>query len=345
MYMTVQVQVNPEKIMQVGMGFWASKVLLAANELDLFTCLSSGPKTVGQIQTALGLHDRGIFDFLDTLTALGFLQREGVLKTAVYSNAPDVDAFLVKGRPAYLGGMLSMANHRLYKFWGSLEEALKTGEPQNESKFSDKPIFEEIYKDQASLHQFLGAMSSIQMGNFLALANKFDFSPYQTFCDVGGANGSCSIVVAQHHPHLACTTFDLPPVETVAAGNIAAMGLQGRVKASSGDFFVDDLPKADVICMGNILHDWSGEQKLTLLEKAYASLPEGGVLIAIENIIDNERKQNAFGLMMSLNMLIETPAGFDYTAADFDGWAKKAGFKRTEILPLAGPTSAAIAYK
>ncbi|NRB49863.1 MAG: methyltransferase [Saprospiraceae bacterium] len=343
--MTVQVQVNPEKIMQVGMGFWASKVLLAANELDLFTLLSSGPKEVKQIQDALGLHDRGIFDFLDTLTSLGFLEREGVLESAIYSNAPDVDVFLVKGRPAYLGGMLSMANNRLYKFWGSLEEALKTGAPQNETKFSDKPVFEEIYKDQASLHEFLGAMSSIQMGNFLALAKKFDFSPYQTLCDVGGANGSCSIVIAQHHPHIECTTFDLPPVEAVANGNITAMGLQDRIKASSGDFFVDDLPETDVICMGNILHDWSEEQKLILLEKAYASLPEGGVLIAIENIIDSERRQNAFGLMMSLNMLIETPEGFDYTAADFNRWATKAGFKRTEILPLAGPTSAAIAYK
>lgn len=343
--MTSQVQVTPDKIMQIGMGFWASKILLAANELGLFTYLSSGPKQAQQIQESLGLHSRSTFDFLDALTALGFLHREGILNNAVYSNAPDVNAFLVKGQPAYLGGMLSMANHRLYKFWGTLEEALKTGEPQNEAKHSDKPIFEEIYKDQASLQQFLGAMSSIQMGNFMALAQKFDFSPYKTFCDVGGANGSCSIVVAQHHPHLECTTFDLPPVEAVSSGNVAAMGLQDRIKASSGDFFVDDLPKADVICMGNILHDWSAEQKLTLLEKAYASLPEGGVLIAIENIIDNERKQNAFGLMMSLNMLIETPAGFDYTAADFDGWATKTGFKRTEILPLAGPTSAAIAYK
>lgn len=343
--MTVQVQVNPEKIMQVGMGFWASKVLLAANELDLFTFLSSGPKEVKQIQDALGLHDRAMFDFLDTLTSLGFLEREGILEGAVYRNAPDVDVFLVKGRPAYLGGMLSMANNRLYNFWGSLEEALKTGRPQNEAKLSDKPIFEEIYKDQNSLHEFLGAMSSIQMGNFMTLAKKFDFSSYQTLCDVGGANGSCSIVIAQHHPHLQCSTFDLPPVEAVAAGHIAAMGLQDRVKAVSGDFFADELPKADVICMGNILHDWSEAQKLVLLEKAYQSLPEGGVLIAIENIIDNERQQNAFGLMMSLNMLIETPEGFDYTAAAFDRWATKTGFKRTEILPLAGPTSAAIAYK
>lgn len=343
--MTVQVQVTPEKIMQVGMGFWASKVLLAANELNLFTFLSSGPKEVKQIQDALGLHDRSIFDFLDALTSLGFIEREGILESAVYSNTPDVDAFLVKGRPAYLGGMLSMANNRLYKFWGSLEEALKTGVPQNEAKFSDKPIFEEIYKDQASLHEFLGAMSSIQMGNFMTLAKKFDFSSYQTLCDVGGANGSCSIVIAQHHPHLQCSTFDLPPVEAVAAGHIAAMGLQDRVKAVSGDFFADELPKADVICMGNILHDWSEAQKLTLLQKSYDSLPEGGALIAIENIIDNERQKNTFGLMMSLNMLIETPAGFDYTAADFEGWVKQVGFKEVKILPLAGPTSAAIAYK
>ena len=87
------------------------------------------------------------------------------------------------------------------------------------------------------------------------------------------------------------------------------------------------------------------EKKKLLIRKAYEALPAGGVLIAIENVIDNERRQNAFGLMMSLNMLIELGDGFDYTAAQFDGWAKEAGFQKTTLLPLTGPTSAAIAWK
>ena len=110
-------------------------------------------------------------------------------------------------------------------------------------------------------------------------------------------------------------------------------------------FFADAFPQADIITMGNILHDWDEEKKLILMKKAYEALPEGGAFVAIEGIIDDERKQNAFGMMMSLNMLIETGTGFDYTFADFNKWAKIAGFKTTSLLALAGPSSAAIAYK
>jgi hypothetical protein len=118
-----------------------------------------------------------------------------------------------------------------------------------------------------------------------------------------------------------------------------------RVKTANGDFFKDALPKADMIVMGNILHDWDEQNKMFLMKKAYEALPAGGAFVAIENIIDNERNKNAFGLLMSLNMLIETGQGFDYTLNDFERWAKDAGFKKTVLLPLAGSSSAAIAYK
>ena len=118
-----------------------------------------------------------------------------------------------------------------------------------------------------------------------------------------------------------------------------------RIRVLPGDFFADDLPKADVITMGNILHDWNLEKKKILINKAYDALPEGGVFIAIENLIDDARRENAFGLLMSLNMLIEFGDAFDYTGADFREWCSEAGFKHFDIISLAGPTSAAVAYK
>jgi len=337
--------INPSKIMQIGLGFWSSKALLAAVHFDLFTLLSSGPKDAAQIQQALNLHDRALFDFLDALTALGFLHRNGLLENAKYSNAPDVDVFLVKGKPTYIGGMLAMANHRLYPFWGSLEEALQTGEAQNETKGSGESPFAALYADPQRLEEFLKAMAGIQMGNFITLAQKFDFTPYKSLCDMGGAGGFLAMLVAQHNPHMTCTSFDLPPVEPIANKNILARDLQDRVKTKSGDFFKDQFPNADVITMGNILHDWDEKEKLFLMKKAYDALPEGGAFIAIESVIDNQRKDNSFGLLMSLNMLIETPGGFDYTQAEFNEWALEAGFKNTDIIPLTGPSSAAIAYK
>jgi len=241
--------------------------------------------------------------------------------------------------------MLEMSNNRLYQFWHHLEEGLKTGLPQNEVKHGGESLFDELYASDEKLREFLNAMGGIQMGNFMAFANKFDFSSYQTLCDIGGAGGYLSAQVAMNHDHMQCTSFDLPPVSPIAMENIDNMGLADRINIQSGDFFADDFPKADVITMGNILHDWGTEDKKTLMKKAYQALTPGGSLVVIENIIDDDRNENVFGLMMSLNMLIETPEGYDFSAADFDGLAKETGYSETSIIPLAGPSSAVIAIK
>jgi predicted O-methyltransferase YrrM len=267
-----------------------------------------------------------------------------LLKDAIYSNTKDTDFFLDKNKSTYIGGLLEMMNHRIYTFWGSLEEGLRTGKPQNEAK-EGVNMFEVLYSDPKRLREFINAMSGIQMGNFMRFANTFDFSKYKTFADVGGASGLLSILVAQAHPHLACTSFDLPQVEPLAKERIAQYKAEDRVSVAVGNFFTDPLPQADVITMGNILHDWDEEKKIMLIQKAYDALPKGGAFIAIENVIDNDRKKNVFGLMMSINMLIETGDGFDYTFNDFNEWASKAGFSKTELIQLAGPSSAAVAYK
>lgn len=338
-------QIDPSKIMQIGMGFWASKALLTAVNMGLFTALADKELHPLVIKAELNLNQRSLYDFLDTLTALGFLERSGLKGTAMYRNAPDANLFLDKNKPSYMGGILEMANNRLYPFWNTLEEGLKTGLPQNETKGGGKPVFEEIYADPNKLEGFVNGMAGIQMGNFMVLANTFDFSNYKTLCDVGGAGGHLSAQVAMNNPHMTCTNFDLPPVEPIAAKNMKMMGLSNRVKAVSGDFFAQDLPKADVITMGMILHDWGLEDKKKLIAKAYDALPKGGAFVVIENVIDDNRNQNAFGLMMSLNMLIETSEGFDFSAADFKVWADEAGFSSVSVMPLAGPSSAIIAIK
>lgn len=338
-------QLNPSKIMQIGMGFWASKTLLTAVNMGLFTYMADKESSAKEIGEALELHDRGLYDFLDTLVALGFLKRVGLKEQAIYSNAEDVDMFLDKNKPSYIGGMLEMANNRLYPFWNNLEEGLKTGKPQNEIKKGGVPLFEAIYADENRLREFVRAMGGIQMGNFVAFSKHFDFENYNSLCDVGGAGGYLACQVALHNDHMTCTTFDLPDVESIARENINIMGMSDRVSAQSGDFFSQDIPEADVITMGNILHDWGIEDKKMLIKKAYESLPKGGALVVIENIIDDARSENAFGLMMSLNMLIETPAGFDFSEADFDEWVKACGFTKTYSIPLTGPSSAVVAIK
>ena len=338
---------TPENIMKTGTAFWASKVLLTAVRFQLFTLLAEkGNMSGSEIKSQLGLQcsERHVYDFLDALTSMGFLNREGILESATYSNRPDTDMFLDQAKPSYIGGMVEMLNNRLYKFWGHLEEGLLSGLPQNEAK-EGGDLFKEIYGNPDVLKEFVHAMSGVQMGNFMVFSQAFDFSKANTLIDIGGSSGLLSLMVAKNQPHMNCISWDLPEVAPIANETIAQFGLQDRVKAASGDFFKDDLPSADILVMGNILHDWDEETKIMLMQKAYAALPQDGVFVAIENVMDPERVENTFSLLMSLNMLIETGNGFEYTLGEFTDWAKKIGFKSTAIMPLAGPTSAAIAYK
>ena len=337
--------VSPSRIMEVGMAFWPSKVLLSAIELRLFSELGSRAMTGGELQAALGLHSRAHPDFFDTLVALRFLDREGNGADARYRNTPETALFLDRRSPQFMGGFLEMANARLYPFWGDLTDALQTGSPQNEIKHTGRSMFAELYSKPERLEQFMDAMSGISAANFQAFAEKFDFSRYQTLCDVGGATGQLSISVAARHPHLRCTSLDLPAATAIAQRKIAAAGMADRVSARSLDFFAEPLQKADVITMGMILHDWNLEKKMHLVRAAYDALPPGGAFVVVENLIDDARRENAFGLMMSLNMLIEFGDAFDFTVADFFEWCREVGFRTMEVIPLAGPTSAGVAYK
>lgn len=336
---------DPGPILQTAFSFWSSKVLLTAVEFGLFTTLGERRLTGSELGAELQLHPRGIYDFLDALVAMQFLDRDGDGPNACYFNTPSGLLYLDRKSPRYIGGILEMLNARLFKFWHDLPEALRTGKPQNETKHGQKGIFEELYAELPKLEQFLGAMTGLSRMNFEIFAEKFDFSRFKTLCDVGGATGLLSVEVAKRHPQMRCTSFDLPPVEPIARKAIAAARLSDRVSTASGDFFRDPLPRADVITMGMILHDWNLEKKMHLIRAAYDALPKGGALVAIEALIDDARRENVQGLLMSLNMLIEFGDAFDFTGADFRKWCGEVGFTRFEVMRLAGPSSAAIAYK
>ena len=339
--MSTKMAVTPDNILQLGFAFLGSKTLLSAVELGVFTELAEQPLTAEQLRQRLQLHPRSFLDFFDALVAVGMLQREGDL----YRNSPETDHFLVRGKLSYVGGILEMANERLYPFWGSLTEGLKTGLPQNEVKTGGSGLFETLYKDRDRLRLFLGGMTGLSMGASLAIAQKFPWDNYKTVVDVGGAQGGLLVQLALAHPHLKGTNFDLDVVGPIFQEYVAVNGLSERLKFQPGDFFNEPLPAADVITMGHILHDWDLEQKRMLLDKAYQALPEGGALVVFEALIDDERKQNAFGLIMSLNMLIETPGGFDYTGKDCTAWMRDAGFRETRVVHLIGPDSMVVGIK
>jgi len=332
---------TPERILQTGLAFWASKTLLSAIELGVFTELAQGAQPHDALASRLGLHARASRDFLDTLVALGFLQREGVR----YGNTPETDLFLDRTKPSFVGGMLEMANHRLYPFWAHLTTALRTGLPQNELRTGDPGLFEVLYADPARLREFLAAMTGISHGANLTIARALPWTDYHTFVDVGTAQGDLAVQIALANPHLRGVGFDLPAVAPVFEAYAAALGVAERVTFQPGDFFAQDLPKADVVLMGHILHDWDLPTKRMLVRKAFEALPAGGAFVVYDAIIDDDRSKNAFGLMMSLNMLIETPGGFDYTGADCAAWMTEAGFSSTRVEHLVGPDSMVVGIK
>ncbi|MDZ4733426.1 MAG: methyltransferase [Nitrospirota bacterium] len=333
-------QFTPAKIMQLDTGFWGSKTLLSAIELGLFTELAKGPLDATALTKRLQLHPRSALDFFDALVALGMLKRTGTR----YANTPETALFLDRAKSSYVGGILEMCNARLYRFWGSLTEGLRTGKPQNEAK-TGEDFFGTLYADPQRLEGFLKAMTGLSVGSAQIIAKKFPWKKYKTFVDVGCAQGGVAVEIALAHKHLIGGGMDLPVVQPMFTAYARERGVAQRLHFHPGDFFKDPLPKCDVIIMGHILHDWNLDEKRMLLRKAYDALPTRGALIIHEALIDDARKENAFGLLMSLNMLIETHGGFDFTGADCCKWMKEVGFKRTQVTRLAGPDGMVVGLK
>ena len=336
------VEVTPDAILQLGLGFWGSKTLLSAVELGVFRELADAGALDGEaLRERLGLHPRSARDFFDALVALGMLERAD----GRYANTPATELFLDPAKPSYVGGILEMANARLYPFWGSLTEGLRTGAMQNEAKGGGENFFEVLYADPERLAQFAHAMSAISIGPAQAIAAQFPWRDYQSVIDIGCAEGAVPVQIALAHDHITGGGFDLPPIAPIFQAHVDRFGLSERLSFTAGDFFADSLPKADVLVMGHILHDWNLDQKRLLLKKAYDALPADGALIVYEAIIDDERRSNAFGLLMSLNMLIETTGGFDYTGADCRTWMEETGFRESYVEHLAGPDSMVVGIK
>ncbi|WP_269854651.1 methyltransferase [Streptomyces sp. RPT161] len=332
---------SPERILRVGLGFWDAKALLSAVELDVFGALTEGPLEYEELRARTGVHPRGARDFFDTLVALGLLDRE---ETGRYANTPDTARYLVRSAPGYVGGMLELAAGQLYSSWARLTEALRTGEPQcEEAKQSD--FFDGAYADDHQSKTFSRAMTGLSSGPIARIAERFPWSTYRTVADIGCSEGALLTGVLGRHAQLSGTGFDLPPMRRHFEEYVTAAGLTDRLSFRAGDFFTDPLPAADVLVFGHILHDWDLPTKRMLLEKAYAALPEAGAVVVFESLIDDERRENDFGLLMSLNMLVETRGGFDYTGAECRGWLAEAGFRESRVEHLAGPDSMVIGIK
>jgi len=330
----------PDRILQLGHAFWGSKTLLSAVELDVFTAVGRKPLDLEALRVRIGIAERGARDFFDALVALELLERDS---TGCYANSPETALYLDREKPTYLGAGLELLNARQFGPWASLTEALRTGKPQSGSRGNDN--YSAYYADQCVLENVVNGMTAATMPVAQAIAEKFPWSKYNSVIDVGTAQGCLPVQIAQAHAHITGGGFDLLPVKPLFDDYVRECALSGRLHFYPGDFFQEPLPSADVLVIGRVLHNWDLPAKKMLLRKAYEALPRGGALIVYERLIDDERRANAVGLLASLNMLVITAVGFDFSGADCTGWMKEAGFRDMRPEPLTPDQSMVVAFK
>lgn len=322
---------TPVPLMQIASGFWAAKTLAAAVELDLFTELSGRGATVDQLCQILAIQPRPAEMLLSAGAALGLLEkREGR-----YYNSPLAEEFLVRGKPYYFGGVISMLDRRLYLPWHRLAEAIRTNRAQTWGEHAG--LFEAISANPEEQRIFTEAMHSFSMHSGKAVAEAFDFSPYRRLIDIGGGSGAYCIEACRRYPHLRAVVFDLPPALEIARDKIARAGLSDRIETHAGDFFRDELPRgSDVALLSMILHDWTPEKNRSILRRCFAALPSGGALIVAELMMNDDKTGPLPAALMSLNMLIETE-GRNYTWSEYTEWLEEAGFRGIKRVALESP--------
>jgi O-methyltransferase domain/Dimerisation domain len=332
--------VTPDRIVQLGLAFRGAKTLLSAAELGVFTALANEPLDLDTLAKQVGIHKRGARDFFDSLVALGMLERDD---RGHYSNTSETNLYLDRHKPTYIGGELEHFNAYVFPHWNLLTPALRTGEPQSGARATGH--YSALYADPAALETLSKGMTGGTLPVARALAAKFPWQNYKSVIDIGTAQGALPVQVALAHPHLTGGGFDLPPVQPHFESYIDQHGLSDRLRFFPGNFLSDPLPGADVLVFGRILHNWDLATKKMLLNKAYEALSKGGVLIVYERLIDNERRANAPALLASLNMLIMTAGGFDFTGADCIAWMQEAAFHDMRVEQLTSEHSMVIAIK
>ena len=335
-----QQQPSAGHILDIAFAFRRSKALLVAVELGIFTRLGAKAMNCQSLAIEAGVSSRAARDFFDSLVALGVLDRDPLGR---YFNTPESAVYLDQESPHYIGGQLHRIDTRVYGHWGRLKETVVSGRPQSGAFGTGG--FDALYADPAAMKLFLEGMSGGSIVPAASLAQRFPWSRYHTFFDIGAAQGCVPVQIALTHDHLRGGGFDLPVVEKAFVDYVGTHGLSGRLRFVAGDFLRDPLPRADVLIMGRILHDWDVSTRAVLIEKAFEALPVGGALIICETLIDDERRAAAHGLLASLHMMIETAGGSEATGEDYAAWLRSAGFGDIQIEPLDSHQSAVVGFK
>jgi hypothetical protein len=335
--------VNPQEVIEAGMAFWSSRLILTAVESGVFTLLARGPLSARELIDQLGWHPRAAATALDALVAAGLLRRD---KAGRYANTLGASTFLDRAKSTYIGGLMELSSTRLYDLWSGLDDLLKTGLPAAAEEHDGDEFFDVLYRDPVALKTFLSGMTGISTGEVTLLAARFPWKRFTTFADLGCAQGALPVRVALTHPHLHGTGFDLPVVEPIFTDYVESFGLDDRLRFAAGDFFKDPLPTADVLSFGHVFHGQSTEGRRDLVGKARDALSHGGALIVYDAMTGPGRSRNRFhSLLSSLNIMLETRDGYESTTSDCADMLRASGFGGVKVRHLIGPTVMVYGFK
>ncbi|PXX69309.1 precorrin-6B methylase 2 [Nocardia tenerifensis] len=327
---------DPQRILETGMGFWPSRVVLTAVESGVFTELAMRPMTQRELLDRLDWQPRAATPFLGALVDLGLLRRD---RAGRYANSRQAALFLDRAKPSYIGGLMELSSTRLYDLWSGLGELLRTGKPQAEEEQGESEFFSSLYGDEVALRKFLAGMTGISTGEAMLIAARFPWRRFRTFLDVGAAQGALPVRVALTHKHIRGVSYDLPAVRPIFEEYVESFALSDRLEFVPGDMFEGPLPSADVICFGHVLHGYSETVRRELIAKAYDAVPPGGALLVYDAMSIPGRRNNLVSYLSSLNIMLEMREGFEATTAQCAGWLRDAGFTDVRQRHLIGPTS------
>jgi acetylserotonin N-methyltransferase len=332
---------DPAPVLDLLDAFRGSKVLFAAVALGIFDRLQERPATCAELAQALAAEPDALERLLSACVYFKLLSRAG----DNYANTPAASAYLCRSSPRRLTGYLNYSNTVLWKLWQHLEDAVREGTHRWPQEFGiDGPIFSFFFRNEEDKREFLLGMHGQGQLSSPEVVNAFDLSRFRILCDLGGATGHLAVAACRLYPELRAILFDLPAAAPLAKEMIRATDVAARIEIVSGDFFTDALPEADLFAVGRILHDWSEDKIRLLLSKIYDRLPQGGGLLVLEKLLDDDRSGPRWAVLQSLNMLV-CAEGKERTLGEYTDLLKAAGFRHVDGRRTDSPLDAVLAIK
>jgi ubiquinone/menaquinone biosynthesis C-methylase UbiE len=322
---------SPARIMGAATQYWSSALLLGAFKLDLFSLIPPEGADLDELAGLGGFSKHRLETLLHALVSHEFLEkREGR-----FFNARDVELFLRKGAPGYLGGALGFAID-LYEPWGRIDACLR----------ENKPVAGErhLHPGSVEMARFVRAMHERALALGPKILGECDFSGMKSLLDLGGGPGTLAHGLTRRFPGLRATVLDLPPVAEEARRILTEQGAGDEIRVVGGSY-LEDLDKQlggeryDAVLLSGQMHQERLEDCRHILAQSRKVLKDGGRLFLVDIMVEEDKTSPRFATLFGMNMALMRPNGCVHSREEMADCLSQAGFKvaRSGTVPLDYP--------